>query len=92
MKYYEYKATGENVLLDLNGFDIGDIMCSMSIKTLIEVTKSDGKYFNDKYIDELRKLDEDEEKIDNLKNLIKEELIVKGYNLDHLVEPIVHGE
>ncbi len=91
MKYYEYKASEGNVLLDLNGFDIGDIMCSMTTKTLIEVTKEDGKYFNNKYINELKELDGNEEKINTLNNLIKEELIFKGYDLNNLVEPIVHN-
>lgn len=92
MGYNEYIANEGKLLLNLNTLSCGTKMASRYKLSIIEVTEKDGRYFSSKYIQELEKLDEDEEKINNLKNLIKEELTVKGYNLDHLVEPIVHGE
>ena len=65
-------------------------MASRYELSIIEVTEEDGRYFNNKYIQELEKLDENEEKIATLKNLIKEELVFKGYDLNNLVEPIIH--
>lgn len=91
MKYYEYKASGDNILLDLDNFSYKDAVCSKYEQILIEVTKEDGKYFNAKYIKEYEALEGDEEKITTLKNLIKEELVFKGYDLNNLVEPIIHN-
>lgn len=90
MEYNEYIASEGKLLLNLNTFSCGIKMASRYELSVIEVTKEDGKYFNNKYIEKLEELDENEEKIATLKNLIKEELVFKGYDLNNLVEPIIH--
>ena len=90
MEYNEYIASEGKLLLNLNTFSCGTKMASRYELSIIEVTEEDGRYFNNKYIQELEKLDENEEKITTLKNLIKEELVFKGYDLNNLVKPIIH--
>ena len=90
MEYNEYVANEGKVLLNLNTFSYGIKMASRYELNVIEVTEEDGKYFNNKYIEKLEELDGDEEKVTTLKNLIKEELVFKGYDLNKLVKPIIH--
>lgn len=51
IKYIEYVAAEGNMLLELNGFTIGNkIICKPETNlSLIEVSKEDAKYFNDLY-------------------------------------------
>lgn len=90
MKYNEYIASEGKLLLNLNTFSCGIKMASRYELSVIEVTEEDARYINNKYIQELEKLNGDENKITTLKNLLKEELVFKGYNLDDLVKPITH--
>lgn len=90
MEYNEYIASEGKLLLNLNTLSCGIKMASRYELSVIEVTEENGKYFNNKYIEKLEELDSDEEKIVTLKNLIKEELVFKGYDLNKLVKPIIH--
>ncbi len=91
MKINEYIASEGKGLLNIDDFSFGIKILTKYDLSIIEVSLEDGKYFNTKYSTSIKELDDDEEKIANLKNLLKEELVFKGYDLNNLVEPIIHN-
>lgn len=91
MRYYEYKSSDGNCILDIEIFNFGKEMLSKREIACIEVPIEEGRYFNNKYISSKIEFEGDIEKINTLKNLLKEELVFKGYDLNNLVEPIIHN-
>lgn len=91
----KYLATPSKMLLDLVDFNCcTTAMCNLStVLKLIEVTIADAFYFEDKYQEELNKIESmDEEAITELRNMLYNELDEKGYNIDNTVEPIIYNE
>ena len=126
MIYKEYKATEPKVLLNINNFEYcSGAICKIDTDiNYVEVSLEEALYYNEKYLEELRKQQEQEfmetsevmeeiqeekpvllkgtkslkatsveepvDPVQRLKNLLKEEMVFKGYNLNNLVKPIIH--
>lgn len=90
MEYKQYSAEEGKVLLNLDTASwCSNCYCSITKSVdVINVLREDGVYFNGKYNSSLQEA-ESEEDIAKVKNMFHEEIILKGYDISKLVEPII---